>query len=67
MEKELKDTLKHVEENTKYLYPKDLSTETIAQNLVSKGISFMTKPTKQNTVDICTLALTIYLRTKDVK
>lgn len=67
MDKEIKDMLKHIEENTKYLYPKDLSTETLAQNLVGKGISFMSKPSKQNTVDICTLALTIYLRTKDVK
>lgn len=64
MDKEIKDMLKYIEENTKYLYPKDLSTETLAQNLVGKGISFMSKPNKQNTVDICTLALAIYLRTK---
>lgn len=66
MEKDLKDMLKHIEENTKYLYPKDVSTDTLAQNLVSRGIAFMSKPKeKQNTVDLCTLALVIYLRNRD--
>ena len=67
MEKKLKELIKHIEENTKFLYPKDVSTETIVQNLVNKGITFMTKPGEQSTVDVCTLALVIYLRTNNVK
>ena len=63
MEKRVKEMLKHIEENTKYLYPKDISTDTLSQNLVARGIQFMQKPSKQNTVDLCVLALTLYLRT----
>lgn len=63
MDKELKEMLKHIEENTKYLYPNDVSTDTLSQNLVARGIQFMQKPSKQNTVDLCVLALTLYLRT----
>ena len=62
MEKKVKEMLKHIEENTKFLYPKDVSNETLSQNLVGRGISFMRKPDKQTTVDLCTLALVLYLR-----
>lgn len=65
MEEKLKEMLEHIEENTKFLYPKDVSNETLSQNLVGRGISFMQKPNKQTTVDLCTLALALYLRTKN--
>ena len=66
MEKELKELLKHIEENTKYLYPKDVSNETITQNIFSKGIQFLTKTSDQNVVDLCTMALVLRLRNKDI-
>ena len=66
MEKELKELLKHIEENTKYLYPKDVSNETITQNIFSKGIQFLTKTSDQNVVDLCTMALVLRLRNKGI-
>lgn len=66
MEKELKELLKHIEENTKYLYPKDISNETITQNIFSKGIQFLTKTNDQNVVDLCTMVLVLRLRVKDI-
>ena len=65
MEEKLKEMLEHIEENTKFLYPNDVSNETLSQNLVGRGISFMQKPSKQTTVDLCTLALVLYLRAKN--
>ena len=66
MEKELKELLKHIEENTKYLYPKDVSNETITQNIFSKGLQFLTKTSDQNVVDLCTMALVLRLRNKGI-
>ena len=62
MEKRLKELLEHIEENTSYLYTKDVSNDTLAQNLMSRGMQYVMQPSKQNTVDLCTLALVLYLR-----
>lgn len=65
MEEKLKDLLKHIKENTTYLYPKDVSNDVLLQNLMSRGIQFVHNPTDQSTVDLCTLVLVLSLRRKN--
>lgn len=62
MEDKLDELLKHIKENTTFLYPKDISNEVLMQNLMDRGFQFITKPKDQNIVDLCTIALTLYLR-----
>ena len=62
MEDKLDELLKHIKENTTFLYPKDISNEVLMQNLMDRGFHFLTKPKDQNIVDLCTIALTLYLR-----
>lgn len=62
MEERINEIVEHIEENTKYLYPKDVSIETLLNNLMSRGMQFITKVDKQSVVDLCTLALVIYLK-----
>lgn len=62
MEDKLDELLTHIKENTIFLYPKDVSNESLMQNLMDRGFQFITKPKDQNIVDLCTLALVLYLR-----
>lgn len=62
MESKLDELLAHIKENTMFLYPKDISNESLTQNLMDRGFQFLTKPKDQNIVDLCTLALVLYLR-----
>ena len=71
MEDKLDELLAHIKENTTFLYPKDVSNESLMQNLMDRGFQqnlmdrgfqFITKPKDQNIVDLCTLALVLYLR-----
>ena len=61
MEK-LDELIEHIKENTNYLYPKDVSVDTLLNNLMGRGMQFVTKTDKQSVVDLCTLALVIYLK-----
>ena len=62
MEDKLDELLAHIKDNTTFLYPKDISNESLMQNLMDRGFQFITKPKDQNIVDLCTLALVLYLR-----
>lgn len=62
MENKLDELLVHIKENTTFLYSKDISNEALTQNLMDRGFQFLTKPKDQNIVDLCTLALVLYLR-----
>lgn len=60
------ELIEHIKENTSYLYPKDISVDTLLNNLMGRGMQFITKTDKQSVVDLCTLALVIYMKkTKD--
>ena len=61
MEK-LDELIEHIKENTSYLYPKDVSVDTLLNNLMGRGMQFVTKTDKQSVVDLCTLALVIYMK-----
>lgn len=56
------ELIEHIKENTSYLYPKDISVDTLLNNLMGRGMQFITKTDKQSVVDLCTLALVIYLK-----
>lgn len=56
------ELIEHIKENTNYLYPKDISIDTLLNNLMGRGMQFVTKTDKQSVVDLCTLALVIYLK-----
>jgi hypothetical protein len=62
MEEKLDELLAHIRENTVFFYSKDISNEYLMQNLMDRGFQFLTKPKDQNIVDLCTLALVLYLR-----
>lgn len=62
MENKLDELLAHIKENTTFLYSKDVSNESLTQNLMDRGFQFLTKPKDQNIVDLCTLALVLYFR-----
>lgn len=56
------ELIEHIKENTSYLYPKDISVDTLLNNLMGRGMQFITKTDKQSVVDLCTLALVVYLK-----
>lgn len=56
------ELIEHIKENTSYLYPKDISVDTLLNNLMGRGMQFITKTDKQSVVDLCTLALVIYMK-----
>lgn len=56
------ELIEHIKENTNYLYPKDISVDTLLNNLMGRGMQFITKTDKQSVVDLCTLALVVYLK-----
>lgn len=56
------ELIEHIKENTNYLYPKDISIDTLLNNLMGRGMQFVTKTDKQSVVDLCTLALVIYMK-----
>lgn len=56
------ELIEHIKENTSYLYPKDISIDTLLNNLMGRGMQFVTKTDKQSVVDLCTLALVIYMK-----
>lgn len=62
MEEKLDELLAHIKENTMFLYSNDISNDYLMQNLMDRGFQFITKPKDQNIVDLCTLALVLYLR-----
>jgi hypothetical protein len=62
MEEKLDELLAYIRENTMFLYSNDISNEYLMQNLMDRGFQFLTKPKDQNIVDLCTLALVLYLR-----
>lgn len=62
MEEKLKELLSHIESNAKHLYKQDISKETLIQGLLDKGYKYVTKPNDQSIVDVCTVALVLYLR-----
>ena len=57
----LDDLLTHIKENTENLLSHKYSNKDLLNSLYRSSLSFLKQPTTQNTVDICSLTLTILL------